>query len=60
MSHFLRPKAWGYSGGSITDATRQIGSDAMKAGYNVIKYQSQRGFGVNYAILRDFDALLKP
>jgi hypothetical protein len=53
-------KAWGYSGGSITPATQAIGADALNSGYNVIKFQSLRGSGVNYGVLNDFNTLLKP
>ena len=36
---------WGYKGGPITDATRQIGEDAKAAGYNAIRYNSEQAEG---------------
>jgi len=53
-------KAWGYTGGSITDATKAIGPNAIDAGFNVIKVPSLRGSGTNYNVLTDFDNLLTP
>lgn len=53
-------KAWGYTGGSITPATKTIGTQAIEAGYNVIKFPSLRGPGTNYGVLSNFDELLSP
>ena len=51
---------WGYSGGPITEATQAIGTDALKSGFNVIKFSSLRGPGINFAILDDFNTVLSP
>ncbi len=52
---------WGYKGGPITDATRQIGEDAKAAGYNAIRYNSEQAEGgTNLAILSDFNKILRP
>ncbi|GIH07104.1 hypothetical protein Rhe02_51710 [Rhizocola hellebori] len=51
---------WGYSGGPISGATRDIGPVARASGYTAIKYPSMRGEGANWAILSDFDNLLRP
>ncbi|MES2217365.1 MAG: RES domain-containing protein [Pseudomonadota bacterium] len=53
-------EAWGYTGGEISPLTQEIGNSAMWAGYNVIRYLSERGEGVNIAILNDFNKLLRP
>jgi hypothetical protein len=53
-------KAWGYSGGPITPSTQAIGVNAMKAGFNVIKFPSVQGPGLNIAVLSNFDELLIP
>ena len=50
---------WGYTGGAATDATRRIGADALAQGYVSIIYRSERGRGVNYAILKDFEEVLR-
>jgi hypothetical protein len=52
--------SWRYSGGPITLATQNIGADALRNGFSVIKYPSLRGPGVNYGILKDFDTILSP
>jgi len=51
---------WGYTGGAISPATQAIGENAAKAGYNVIKFQSQRGPGINYGVIGDFNKVLTP
>jgi len=53
-------KTWGYTGGEITSSTRSLGKSANLAGYNAIRYSSERGIGANIAILKDFDGLLMP
>ena len=53
-------KAWGYSGGNITPATQALGTQAIDAGYNVIKFPSLRGSGTNFGVLSNFDDLLSP
>jgi hypothetical protein len=53
-------KTWGYVGGDITPATRAIGSQAIDAGFDVIKFPSLRGPGTNYGVLSNFDKLLSP
>jgi hypothetical protein len=53
-------KAWGYTGGPISDATKAIGPRAISAGFNVIKVPSLRGPGTNFGILTNFDDLLIP
>jgi RES domain-containing protein len=53
-------KSWGYDGGPISNATKAIGEQAQQAGYNTIKFQSMRGAGTNYAVLSDFEQVLKP
>ncbi len=51
---------WGYAGGNEYDDSQAIASKAQEAGYNVIRYQSERGMGANLAILNDFENLLSP
>jgi hypothetical protein len=51
---------YGYTGGPITDATKAIGTRALDEGFNAIRYPSLRGQSNNIAVLKDFDALLKP
>jgi large repetitive protein len=47
--------------GSFAEAaTRALGSKAADAGYDAIRFPSERGPGVNYAILGNFDSLLSP
>jgi hypothetical protein len=54
-------KEWGYSGGTITDQTINLGDQARESGFNVIKYNSERSSsGVNHAVLDDFDRVLTP
>jgi len=53
-------KAWGYDGGEITESIRNIGIMAKDAGFDAIRFESERGSGVNLAILKNFDRLLKP
>lgn len=51
---------WGYIRGPVTAETRAIGPKAIQAGYDAIKFPSERGAGANFAILRDFNAILTP
>ena len=51
---------YGYKGGPISSQTQMIGARALDEGYNVIKFNSLRGKGVNYAVLDDFNELLTP
>jgi len=52
--------AWGYTGGEITPATQAIGANALNAGYNVVKFQSLRGPGINYGVIGNFNKVLTP
>ncbi|MGH3806756.1 MAG: DUF6531 domain-containing protein [Pseudonocardiaceae bacterium] len=52
--------AWSYSGGAISSGTQAVGQKAVDAGYNAIRFNSERGAGANWAILKDFDKLLTP
>ena len=52
--------AWGYAGGDVTDETIAMGSKARGAGFDVIRFPSERGAGANLAILSNFDDLLSP
>lgn len=51
---------WGYRGGPISSATKSIGDNARSAGYNAIRFSSERAPGSNLAILDDFNEILKP
>jgi len=53
-------KVWGYEGGDITPFTREIGVRARDAGFNAIRYPSERGDGANIVIFKDFERLLRP
>lgn len=54
-------KDFGYVGGEITDKTKSIRVEALKAGYNTIKYNSERlPGGINYAIINDYNEILIP
>ncbi len=45
-------KAWGYvEDVNAYEAHQQLAQKAMEQGYNVIKFQSYRGPGYNYALL---------
>ncbi len=43
--------AWGYTGGPITMSTVGIGTKASEAGFDAIRFWSERGSGANWAIL---------
>jgi predicted nucleic acid-binding Zn-ribbon protein len=49
---------WGYD--SSQNHAREIGPKALGQGYNTIRYDSVQGAGKNYAVLTDFERLLKP
>lgn len=52
---------YGYKGGPISNATKAIGEAAIKDGYNVIRYGSERNpGGINNAVISDFNDILKP
>jgi RHS repeat-associated protein len=54
---------WGYEPSPSTDysASKALAERAKQAGFNVIKYESLRVPGsMNYVVVEDFDALLKP
>jgi RHS repeat-associated protein len=51
---------WGYTGGEKYAGSQAIAHKAKELGYDVIKYKSLRGEGDNYAVLGNFDALLRP
>jgi len=39
---------------------QSLGEDARSAGFDAIRYSSERGVGANMAVLKNFDTLLKP
>ena len=41
-----------------TEACQEIGTLARNQGYNVIKFQSYRGSGINYVIYNNFENIL--
>ena len=52
---------WGYVQNlSSTRACQNIGEIARAKGYNVIKFQSYRGEGINYVIYNNFEEILFP
>ncbi len=52
---------WGYVQNlTSTKACQNIGEIARTKGYNVIKFQSYRGDGINYVIYNDFENILLP
>ena len=52
---------WGYVQNlTSTKACQNIGEIARNKGYNVIKFQSYRGDGINYVIYNDFENILSP
>lgn len=52
---------WGYVQNlTSTKACQNIGEIARSEGYNVIKFQSYRGDGINYVIYDDFANILSP
>ncbi|WP_394829071.1 RHS repeat-associated core domain-containing protein [Pendulispora albinea] len=54
-------KEWGYHGGEISSETRALGPRAKEAGYNTIRYPSERASGgTNLAILDDYNQILTP
>jgi len=54
-------KAYGYVGGPITSATQSIGPAAIKDGFNVIRFYSERNpGGVNNAIINNYNEILTP
>ncbi len=53
--------AWNYTGGPITPATQEMGTQASTQGYNAIRFYSERAPGTaNYAILDDYNEILIP
>jgi hypothetical protein len=57
-------KQWGYLGGNNYKSSQEIAVKAREAGYNAIRFMSERGrgrsAGANIAILKDFNEILKP
>ena len=51
---------WGYERGPITAFTKSVGFRAERAGFNVIRFPSERGLGANLAVIDDFNVVLKP
>jgi len=52
---------WGYVQNlTSTEACQEIGILARNQGYNVIKFQSYRGDGINYVIYNNFEDILIP
>jgi len=51
---------WGYDRGLITAFSKSVGFRAQRAGFDVIRYPSERGLGANLAVLNNFETLLKP
>ncbi len=52
---------WGYIQNlTSTEACQEIGELARNQGYNVIKFQSYRGEGINYVIYNNFDDIITP
>ena len=43
-----------------TNACQSIGEVARSQGYNVIKFQSYRGEGINYVLFNNFNQILTP
>ncbi len=43
-----------------TEACQEIGALARNQGYNIIKFQSYRGNGINYVIYNNFEDILVP
>jgi hypothetical protein len=44
---------WGYQGGNASASS--IGERAQKSGYNVIRFNSERGVGVNYVVFENLN-----
>jgi len=59
LTEFSTAAEWGYAGGGISTATQSIGAKAFDAGYSVVKFPSVRGPGSNYAVIGNFEELLK-
>jgi hypothetical protein len=53
-------KKWSYRADEGYEESKVIAEKAKQDGYNVIKYKSLRGEGNNYAVVNDFEELLKP
>jgi hypothetical protein len=53
-------KIWGYDRGEVNLLTRSVGFRAQKAGFDVIRFPSERGPGANLVVLDNFDTLLRP
>jgi RHS repeat-associated protein len=53
-------KAWGYSRGPITAETQAIGQKAIAAGFDAIRFPSERGLGNNLAVLKNYNNVLAP
>ncbi|OPY57938.1 MAG: hypothetical protein A4E56_03458 [Pelotomaculum sp. PtaU1.Bin065] len=51
---------WGYTASDSYKESQKIAEKAKEAGYNVIKFKSLREEGNNYAVVDDFNELLKP
>lgn len=53
--------AWGYHGGPITPEMQALAERAMRQGYNVIRFPSERApGGVNNAVLDNHNEILQP
>jgi hypothetical protein len=53
-------REWGYLGGNNYATSQALAERAQQAGYDVIKFKSLRGSGNNFAVLDNFEKLLRP
>jgi len=53
-------RAYGYTGGEITDATRGVGKRARADGYNAIRYWSMRSPGANLVVIAEHEHVFIP
>lgn len=51
-------RRWKYQGGDYYDVSRRIAEEGKLKGYNVIRFNSERGVGANLAVLDDFNKIL--
>jgi len=53
-------RQWEYVGGDDYSVPQDIARQAQIAGFNAIRFSSERGIGANLAVLNNFDRLLQP
>ncbi len=53
-------KQWGYTGQGDKAVMQAMGPEALRQGYNTIRFRAERGPGINFVVLADYNKLLQP